>query len=109
MEYEPNFSRVRPLSLTLLGQMPQCMLLKAPGRISVAECLRMGTLPLPGPSRVQKLSGGGTRPVLWPPSQKTGCCPCFSQAKYLCTLVPALFCSLQKLVFLAVVSQTCSW
>uniref|UniRef100_A0A8C0T214 Gamma-glutamyltransferase 5 n=1 Tax=Canis lupus familiaris TaxID=9615 RepID=A0A8C0T214_CANLF len=94
VEYEPNFSQVRPLSLPPLRQMPWCMLLRAPHGVSALQYLRLGTLPLLGLSGVEKLSRGGTRPILWPPRQETGCYPCFSQAKDLCTLVSALSYSL---------------
>lgn len=108
VEYEPTFSQVRPLSLPPPGLMPRCMLLKAPSGISATESLQLGSLPLLGPS-IQKLSVGGARPVLWPLRQRTGCHPCFSQARHLCPFVSALFCSLQMLVFLAVALQTLSY
>lgn len=90
VEYESTFSQVRPQSQRHLGWTPQCMLLKAPRWISATEYLRPGTLPLWGPSGVEKLSGGGTRSASWPPRQRTGCHPYFSQAEHLGTLVLAL-------------------
>lgn len=90
VEYESNFNEVRPWSEPPIGWTPQCMLVKASGWLSATECLRPSTLQLWEPSGVKKLSGRSTRPVLWPPRQRTGCCPYFSQAEHLSTLVPAV-------------------
>lgn len=91
VEYESNFNQVRPWSEPPVGWTLQCILLKAPAWMSATECPRPSTLQLWEPSGVEKLSGGGTSPVLCPPRQRTRCCPYFSQAKYVSTLAPALF------------------
>lgn len=49
VEYESNFSQVRPQSQPPLGWTPPCMLLKAPPWISAPEYLQPGTLLLRGP------------------------------------------------------------
>uniref|UniRef100_A0A8D0YEG7 Glutathione hydrolase 5 proenzyme n=1 Tax=Sus scrofa TaxID=9823 RepID=A0A8D0YEG7_PIG len=67
VEYEPSFSQVRPWSEPPPGRCLRALGGGASASVSWARCaLALGT---PG---VDKLSGGGTRPVSWPSNQGQG-------------------------------------